>query len=321
MKTYGKYTRNVVGKGVELDISIYLIYYYNHIFKRSVSVIDNDGKETLVNRTTPAEFFEDFLHRTQKEETDYQHDSFSKILADKELEKIQYRLEEKGIQLCPFNMYYLCEYIKFLTSDRYFVLLAPQIKDTLSEITDLSSITFTNKDGSSTTTSSDELKKAVLEALEAKSKETENNYTAIKMVKWNKVANNEIMQAIFVHELSAFLHSYFPIKRRANAIVTAPEQDLIIHFLNMFGLSPAPVTPARFRQLKGIYDKIQKYPSLINVPWGEDSKVHRCLEIDFVKYKFWKTGKLNFKDENLKLDETQVGDTIYFSKDFQFDLD
>ena len=320
MKTYGKYTRNVEGK-TEMNQGVFLEYYYKTIQEQATKYTFSDGNEMKLAQTDPFDFFEYFFKNSNQDELDYIHSMFAKLNEDKDIDKIQDRLEELGIQCCPFNMYYLCEYIKHLANEHYFVLLEPQTKDTLSEITDLASITFTNKDGSSTTTSSSEIKKVVMEALEAKSKETENKYVAKKLVRWNKIANKEIIQAIFVHELSSFLHSYFPIKRRANAIVTAPEQDLIIYYLHLLGLTPAKVTPARFRQLKGVYDKINYHPSIMSLPASKDSKERMYIEFDFIKYELWKKGKLDFTDPDFDLGEITVGDTCYFPKDFDTTLD
>lgn len=301
MKTYGQYIEQVEELGNQLNTDIFLNYYYEHILYNEV-----------ISKPTPQSFFISLFDNSVEKESEYQMEIFKKLGSDKKLDEIQDNLEKVGIQCCMVNMYYLCQYIKFLTRNRFFILLAPQIKDTLSEITELDSITFTNKDGSHTTTSSDKTKKIILDALKAKNNEDE--YTAIKLVSWDKIANNEIMQAIFVHELSAFLNSYFPIQRRKNAIVTAEEQELITYFLYLLGLSPAKVTASRFRQLKNIFSKINFSSSVLNF-----SNVG-AIEADFVKYENWKKGRLDFTSENLEMVTIKEGDTIQFSKDFKIDI-
>lgn len=302
MKTYGQYIEQVEELGNQLNTGIFLNYYYEHILY----------KNEVISKPTPLNFFLTLFDNSVEKELEYQMEIFKKLGSDKKLDEIQDNLEKVGIQCCMVNMYYLCQYIKFLTRNRFFILLAPQIKDTLSEITELDSITFTNKDGSHTTTSSDKTKKIILDALKAKNNEDE--YTAIKLVSWDKIANNEIMQAIFVHELSAFLNSYFPIQRRKNAIVTAEEQELITYFLYLLGLSPAKVTASRFRQLKNIFSKINFANSVLNFPNVG------AIEVDFIKYENWKNGRLDFTSKNLEMVTIKEGDTMQFSKDFKIDI-
>lgn len=303
MKVYEQYIKCIEGFGIQLDCNTFLNYYYEHLQTK---------KNKELNNTTPCKFFESFFDNSKENEMKYQTEVINKLANNVEIDKIQENLEKVGIQCCMINMYFLCEYIKFLTRNKYFILLAPQIKDTLSEIKELSSITFNNKDGSSTTTSSDKVMEIVLDALKAKN--DENEYIAIKLVSWDKIANNEIMQAIFVHKLSAFLNSYFPIKRRKNTIVTAEEQELILYFLYLMELSPAKVTSSRFRQLKGVYDKINFSSSILNLPND------MVIEADFVKYENWKKGRLDFTDKDLDLHIIKIGDILHFSKGLEIDI-
>lgn len=306
MKSYGQFTKFVDGRN-ELQMDVFIWYYYKNLQIRYTVKGEIEHK---VEAGDPISYFQRRFPE-QEDEIDYQISVIQKLAGNKELDAIQDKLEEKGIQCCMLNMYVLCDYLKFLARNRIFLLLKPQVKDTLAEIKDLASITFTNKDGSTTTNNNDRLMKIVLDTIKEKQEELDKMYEVDRLVKWNKIANNEIMQAIFVHDLTYFLHSYFPIKRKKGSLITTEEQELIRFFLYLFELSPAKVSASRYRQLVSIYNEIDVMPTANII---QDSKNDRegVFLFDYLSYNQWKTGKIDFKNNGWDRDSIKVGANVKF---------
>ena len=60
-----------------------------------------------------------------------------------------------------------------------------------------------------------------METLEANKESDAMNYEVEKVETWDKVSNNSIMQSYFVKDLTMFLHTYFHVKRKKNALISA----------------------------------------------------------------------------------------------------
>lgn len=209
-----------------------------------------------------------------------------------------------GVTVNAWALCNLCLFINEIISRKLVVLLKPTIADTLEDIEDLDSITFTNKDGSSSTSRNENLKTVVLSTLE---KTKDSVYETERIADRKDVFTKELMQIEFFYYLSLFFNQYFKIKRRGE--LTNEENNIIGYFLNWFGLSPTIVTPSRLRQLRmgfmyvgmGDVHQIPIGDKLVAVQWT------------FIKYKDWKHGKINpLKQEIEPLAE---GDSIRFSPD------
>lgn len=142
---------------------------------------------------------------------------------------------------------------------RYVFLLKPTIQETLSALGEVSKITFTHKDGTTVESSSETLIKEIRNALEANKECDAHTYQVEKIVTWDKVANNSVMQSYFVHDLSVFLNQYFPVKRKKDAQVSTKEVELILYLMKLFGLSKEELTNKRYWQLMNTYKRINKH--------------------------------------------------------------
>lgn len=112
-----------------------------------------------------------------------------------------------------------------------------------------------------------------------------NNYECKKIVRIDEIANNEVLQSVFVVKMAQFLQRYFPnAKRRANCcMVSKLEQTLILKLLSFYGLAPKGVTlsTSRFRQLVATYNK-SVHNEEIQV-FGDSVAFHAS----FVSYSQW----------------------------------
>lgn len=204
----------------------------------------------------------------------------------------------------------LCLFIDKIVHRKLVVLLKPTITDTIREINDLESVTFTNKDGSSITTRN----KTILEQVKGALKhDGEDGYEVDRIVDRQEVFTKELLQIEFFYYLSNFLQKYFTIKRRG--LLTSAEMKMCGYFLKWFGLSAEVVTDARLRQFRMKFDQVSVGSVSVLPVNGKDVSV----QWEFVKYKDWKDGKINpLKHDNEPL---MKGESIIFPPDIGgFDL-
>ena len=198
----------------------------------------------------------------------------------------------------------LCLFIDKIVHRKLVVKLKPTIADTLEEIHDLDSVTFTNKDGKSTTTRN----KALLEQITGALKQEDKvSYEVDCIADRQDVFTKELLQIEFFYYLSTFLNNYFPIKRRG--LLTSAEMKMCGYFLKWFGLSAEVVTESRLRQFRMKFDHVSVGSISVLPINGKDVKV----QWEFVKYKDWKDGKINpLKKE---IEPLKTGEPIYFPPD------
>ena len=198
----------------------------------------------------------------------------------------------------------LCLFIDKIVHRKLVVLLKPTIADTIEEINDLESVTFTNKDGKSTTTRNKALIEQIKGALRQDGKVV---YEVERIADRQEVFTKELMQIEFFFYLSIFLQKYFPIKRRG--LLTSAEMKMCGYFLKWFGLSAEVVTESRLRQFRMKFDQVSVGNVSILPINGKDVKV----QWEFVKYKDWKEGKINpLKQE---IEPINMGEAIRFLPD------
>lgn len=251
--------------------------------------------------------FDEFTNVYSKKNQDFDELGFmNKILGSEKLSELQTTLANERKRVCMFNMCYLSLYILEKAKLRYLVLLRPTIKDTLTELKKIKKVTFINEDGSKAESSSKILADTLIEAMESKDECT--HYEVEKLVTWNEVADNRLMQSLFVYDLSVFLNDYFKAKRKKNALVSTTEQELIRYLMYFFGLTPVIVTDSRYRQLMMYYKKIVMQNRNIN-RINIDGKP-RYIKFDFIDYQTWKSGKIDWT-KHLTF-EIKPGDTIQF---------
>ena len=198
----------------------------------------------------------------------------------------------------------LCQFIDKIVHSKLVVKLKPTIADTIGEIQDLESVTFTNKDGKSTTTNNKTLIEQITGALKP---EDEVSYEVDCIADRQDVFTKELLQIEFFYYLSTFLNKYFPIKRRG--LLTSAEMKMCGYFLKWFGLSAEVVTESRLRQFRMKFDQVSVGSISVLPINGKDVKV----QWEFVKYKDWKDGKINpLKKE---IEPLKTGEPIYFPPD------
>ena len=216
MNTYNQHIRIEEDGSQELYPFDYLEFYESNIHPYEDFKLGNESKR-IYEGITASEFRKKhkagFLNVMQE------------VLNDKRLEKLQEELETEEKQVCMFNLYILAMFLVERCKTRYVFLLKPTIQETLSALNNVSKITFTNRDGSIAESTSDILIQTLLDALEANKECDTDTCQVEKVVAWDKVANNSVMQSYFVHDLSAFLHEYFPVKRKKDAQISTKEVE------------------------------------------------------------------------------------------------
>ena len=167
----------------------------------------------------------------------------------------QMEMQEKhNVHINAWVLCNLCLFIDKIVHRKLVVLLKPTIADTIGEIHDLESVTFTNKDGSSVTTKN----KTILEQVKGALKhDGEDGYEVDRIVD-----RQEVFKA---------------------------EMKMCGYFLKWFGLSAEVVTESRLRQFRMKFDQVSVGSISVLPINGKDVKV----QWEFVKYKDWKDGKIN----------------------------
>lgn len=279
----------------------YAEYYYNEIqiFEDTFSKKEErkEGEDSH-NRHTKGISFNEFCFNeyNKNQNGDEFLEEYSSLFTNKELLKFQEELTTEGFDICMLNIYYLAKYVIEKSKSYIYFKLKPQIKDTLSELSEVKEITFINEDGSKSTSNNKLLIDVILKALEKekdnKSYEADKNY-----ITWDQISNKEFLQSFFVYDMTMFLKEYFKVERRKNALISKKEQELIIYLMYLLKLTPAILSTSRYRQLLSKYDKINNHLSLVNIKSKEGKKTSK--HIGFIKYDGWKNGKIDWTSEDL----------------------
>lgn len=288
MKVFGQHVR-----GNELYPFDYIEYYDANI----LDYVDIDGKRIYEGTTVDdfkQKYSEGFLDKDELEE----------ILHNERLSTLQDELIAEGKQVCIFNLYILCMYLVMKARTQYVILLEPTIEDILEK--KISSITFNYEDGSSMESS-----KLVNEIKDMLAAKEDKAYRVKEMTTWDKVSNKALVNSYFVHDLAEFLHRYFPVKRKKDALVSTKEVELILYMMKLMGLVPEEPTNKRFWHLmayyKNVYQPIGKNfaVSKFRLP---DTENDLYITLCFIPYKVWSAGKIDW--ENIQPLQIEVGDII-----------
>lgn len=288
MKVFGQHAR-----GIEFYPFDYIEYYDANI----LNYVDIDGKRIYEGITV-----NEFKRRYQDGFLDIEQ--IKEILQNERLSTLQEELIAEGKQVCIFNLYILCLYLLLKARTQYVILLEPTIEDILEK--KISSITFNYEDGSSMESS--KLVNEIKDMLATKENKT---YKVKEMVTWDKISNKALVNSYFVHDLAEFLHRYFPVKRKKDALVSTKEVELILYMLKLFELVPEEPTNKRFWHLMAYYKKVYQpigtnfAISKFRLPdMDEDLYTTLC----FIPYKVWSAGKIDW--ENIQSLQLNTGDTI-----------
>lgn len=286
------------------DGSILIDRYIDFFISQLQNRCEIDGKTYLEGEAAANAFLNNLttqlLHSTE----------FEKWIKDNDLDLLHKEIKGNGMKLCPLNFFTLCQYILAIIKEQYFILLKPTIADTLADLSEVKTITFTNADGSSISSNNSELVKMVMDCVkDVGSKQ----YEADKFIRVDKITDKILIQSSFAYYVALFLKEYFKdYPRRSNCcMVSATEQKLILYMLYFFGLAPAPLTDSRFRQLIAYFKEHQTRVSYSTLP------ELGIVPIEMIKYGDWKDG--NIKLDKLKF-PLQVGDTVVISQDVKMDI-
>jgi len=237
-----------------------------------------------------------------------QKDYFIRLIdfnKDGDVHDFQMEMQKKhNVHINAWALCNLCLFIDKIVHRKLVVKLKPTIADTIGEIHDLESVTFTNKDGKSTTTSNKALIKQIKGALKLEGK---ISYEVDCIADRQDVFTKELLQIEFFFYLSTFLNKFFPIKRRG--LLTSAEMKMCGYFLKWFGLSAEVVTESRLRQFRMKFDQVSVGSISVLPINGKEIKV----QWEFVKYKDWKDGKINPLKHNVE--PLKKSESIIFSSD------
>lgn len=305
MKAFGDFVRYNKELGInEYDITVYASFFANNIQLH----IEYDDKG---NWMYDGLSYDEFAIRWDKD-PDRFVETLNKMVADKELSKLQDEIEEKiGIRIDYFNFYPLCAFVDAIVRERYFVLLKPTTKDIISELKEIKEIIMTNSDGSKVTISNKQLIEEVVNAIKDKALDGKH-YETEKMVRIDEIANNVVMQSKFAFWIAIFLREYFPdARRRSNCcMVSEPEQRLILRLLSFFKLAPEDITltTARFRQLIICYHNLKMDDGYSVLP------EIGIVPVTFVKYEDWHRKSMDWTKTSLILHPLKKGETVTIGK-------
>ena len=145
-----------------------------------------------------------------------------------------------------------------------------------------------------------------METLEANKESDAMNYEVEKVETWDKVSNNSIMQSYFVKDLTMFLHTYFPVKRKKNALISKKEVELILYLMKIFNLSTVELSNKRYWQLMKTYQDINK-----QVPEYLEHE-GSLIPLYFIPYPVWNNSKVEWTGEELPVFSIKEGMKIKF---------
>ena len=269
-----------------LDIWEYCRYFADNIQLRIDDMFDGIDLRSFANKRGFLFYGDD----SKKEQQKSFMDKLFAFTADGRICYFQHEMETyynkriNAMALCT-----LCLFINDIIHQKLVVLLKPTLEEVANAITNLKSVTFTNKDGSSVCSDNAQLIASVKKAIPHSE---DNQLEAYKIVDRQDVFTKELMQIEFFYYLSQFFNQFFDIKRRG--LLTNLESEIIGYFLKWFGLSPVEVSTSRLRQLRMNFDKVEEYDIYEMKVNDKSIKV----QWQFIRYSDWIKGKINpLKDE------------------------
>ena len=209
-------------------------------------------------------------------------------------------LEREGKQVCIYNFIVLAEFIKDKIESRYFAFMEPTTDDILVAIEKLegvSKVVFEDDKGYKVICEKEEHIELLKEAFRDKIT-TDKRVFKIKLIfKWSEIADNTIIQALFVQDMTQFLKKYFPGRRKKDSNVSTAEKELILWAMNYVGLSDGdPTNTSRYRTLD-LYLKnsnIDRHPDFKILPERFEKLIGtRIIAIDFLPWEQWQSN-INF---------------------------
>lgn len=224
----------------------------------------------------------------------------------------QLKMEKKGARLNAWAFFTLCNFINDIIHEKKVVLLMPTIQDLAEQIGNVCNIELSNEEGEKISTSHPELLDTINNILKEK-KEGESTVYLYKLVDRQEIYTLETLQVEFAYYFSDFFNQYFKIERKNNGLLCKFEQELLSACLKYFNLSSVEVTGSRFRQLKMQFENLFNNRQIFTVPKDNEGGT-MSIQTEFIKYKDWKTGKINLLKQSLS--PIECGVKIHFTIDF-----
>lgn len=281
----------------EVDNWCYCEYFAENIQKRNGEFMDGLHLYTFADRWEATE--------------DKYKDEFHKFIADENINIYLREMQKKGINVNVFALFTLCYFINTIIHEKKVLLLKPTIEDLAEELEKVSKMTLYSENGKRIDTDNSSLLELVNNRLHEKNDDIKRYYP-YKLVDREDIFVRETLQIEFVYYFSAFLNSYFDVKRKNGGLLCVPEQELLCHLLHWFDLSSSVVSPSRFRQLKDDYEFNESiFPFM---PIRNDYGVYESIPLIIVKYRDWKCGKGLDPREN-PLSEIQKDETLVITKE------
>jgi len=277
-----------------LDIWEYCRYFADNIQLRIDDMFDGIDLRSFANKRGFLFYGDDSKKEQQKSFMDklFAFTANGRICYFQHEMETYYNKRINAMALCT-----LCLFINDIIHQKLVVLLKPTLEEVANAITNLKSVTFTNKDGSSVCSDNAQLIASVKKAIPHSE---DNQLEAYKIVDRQDVFTKELMQIEFFYYLSQFFNQFFDIKRRG--LLTNLESEIIGYFLKWFGLSPVEVSTSRLRQLRMNFDKVEEYDIYEMKVNDKSIKV----QWQFIRYSDWIKGKINpLKDEIVPLRDTE----------------
>lgn len=276
-----------------LDIWEYCRYFADNIQLRIDDMFDGIDLRSFANKRGFLFYGDDSKKEQQKSFMDklFAFTANGRICYFQHEMETYYNKRINAMALCT-----LCLFINDIIHQKLVVLLKPTLEEVANAITNLKSVTFTNKDGSSVCSDNAQLIASIKKAIPHSE---DNQLEAYKIVDRQDVFTKELMQIEFFFYLSQFFNQFFDIKRRG--LLTNLESEIIGYFLKWFGLSPVEVSTSRLRQLRMNFDKVEEYDIYEMKVNDKSIKV----QWQFIRYSDWIKGKINpLKDEIVPLRDT-----------------
>ena len=263
-----------------LDIWEYCRFFADNIQLRTDDMYDGIDVESFANK-------HGFLYSGDISKMEQQKAFMDKLFAftaDGRICYFQHEMENYyNIRINAMALCNLCLFINDIIHQKLVVLLKPTLTEITNSITNLQSVTFTNKDGSSISSDNELLIESIKKAIPQEEEQLE----AYKIVDRQDVFTKELMQIEFFYYLSLFFNQYFKIKRRG--LLTNLESEIIGYFLKWFDLSPVEVSTSRLRQLRMNFNQVLGY----DIYELKMNDISIKVQWQFVKYADWSKGKIN----------------------------
>lgn len=332
LREYGQYTYwDEQAKVNRWDFTKYLYFFVDKIQQYRDCYIDGEGTPPI--RKYEGLPVDTFLNKYKGKENEifiemtnwigHQYDPESIIEEQCDLVQLQSRLESEGKQVSFANTILLAEFIKDKCESRYLALLEPTFEEIYKLIEDrggVSRVVFQCGNGDDVICERPYQIDFLKDAIKKKSNSNKRIIKVKEIVKWTKLVDKTIIQALFVHDMIQFLNKFFPGKRKKDSPISTSEQELICWAMYHVGLTETKVGNSRFKQLYLLYDKtnIDRNADLHILPNSFQNRIgHSIVALDFLSWEQWHENKIDWS-QPIERYELQVGDVLDF-KDTKID--